>query len=136
MKNNFLLHTTIPNDTLRRICIKNNWFDAGDNTQYQKMFAINDTFPTIRELALIIMICTSTETATLDEIIERIELAHEKYVEPYKTALFIDGQWQFIDELRMGYRIITGLDDNELTDEEIWEYMKNTIDEENERDKE
>ena len=32
-----------------------------------------------------------------------------------------------IEELRLGYRIITGIDDKELNDEEIKEYMKEFI---------
>ncbi len=31
------------------------------------------------------------------------------------------------EELRKGYRIITGLDDGELTDEEIYKYLLNTL---------
>lgn len=32
-----------------------------------------------------------------------------------------------IEELRIGYRIITGIDDKDLNDEEIKEYMKEFI---------
>ena len=54
-----------------------------------------------------------------------------KWYEDYKNALYIDGDWHFINDLREGYRIITGLDnDDEMTDEEVKEYMREAMKEE------
>ena len=53
-----------------------------------------------------------------------------KQYEDYENALYIDGKWHFIEDLRKGYRVITGLDnDDEMTDEEIKEYMREAMEE-------
>lgn len=60
-------------------------------------------------------------------LIETVDWLWKQY-EDYKNALYIDGKWYFINDLREGYRIITGLDnDNEMTDEEVKEYMQETM---------
>lgn len=56
-----------------------------------------------------------------------------KQYKAYKNALYFDGEWHFINALREEYRIITGLNnDNEMTDEEIKEYMREAMRKEDE----
>ena len=51
----------ISNEELRRKCIKNDWFDEGTNTQYEKLFYANGRGASIEELATIIWLCTDSE---------------------------------------------------------------------------
>ena len=64
------------------------------------------------------------------DLVETVDWLWKQYKE-YKNALYLDGKWHFIEDLRKGYRIITGLDnDDEMTDEEIKEYMREATREE------
>lgn len=49
---------------LRSLCIKNDWFSAGSNAQYEKFFEANENGATISQLALIIWICSSSVSRT------------------------------------------------------------------------
>lgn len=49
----------ISNDKLYKLCNKYQWFTAGDNKQYQKLFHKNAHEATPKELALIIWLCSS-----------------------------------------------------------------------------
>lgn len=46
------------NDTLRDLCIENNWFTWGDNVQYSRLFNMNTQGCSIEELALVIWLCS------------------------------------------------------------------------------
>ena len=52
--------------TLRTLCVKNDWFTAGDNNQYSSLFEMLDNGAPIHDLALIIWICSAD--ATIEEI--------------------------------------------------------------------
>lgn len=43
---------------LRGICIRNDWFNAGTNEQYDKLFDMNRNGESVETLAIIIWICT------------------------------------------------------------------------------
>lgn len=43
---------------VRSLCIKNNWFTNGDNTQYTRLFERVDDGAEIDEIAAIIWICS------------------------------------------------------------------------------
>ena len=66
--------------TLRELCIKNDWFNAGSNSQYDKMFALaedlvknaTDRTTAIHRLADIIWVCTDDRTE--DEIYRELEI--------------------------------------------------------------
>lgn len=47
------------NETLRDICIKNNWFTCGSNSQYDKLFDMNEQGRSADELALVIWLCSN-----------------------------------------------------------------------------
>ena len=64
------------------------------------------------------------------DLVETVDWLWKQYKE-YKNALYLDGKWHFTEDLRKGYRVITGLDnDEEMTDEEIKEYMREAMKEE------
>ena len=61
------------------------------------------------------------------DLVETVDWLWKQYKD-YKNALYMDGKWHFTEDLREGYRIITGLDnDNEMTDEEVKEYMREAM---------
>lgn len=49
---------TFTSGKLRNLCIKNNWFTAGTNEQYEKLFFMNSTGVGLEMLATIIWICS------------------------------------------------------------------------------
>ena len=51
---------------LRTLCIKNDWFNAGSNEQYEKLFKLNENGASVETLAALIWSCT--DGAELDEI--------------------------------------------------------------------
>lgn len=61
---------TINNHTLYSLCIDNDYFTCGDNTQYNKLFEANKLNAPIKDIATIIWICS-------DENIRRIDVIDE-----------------------------------------------------------
>lgn len=57
-KGNDMTYSTIPNDKLRELCIKNNWFTCGSNSQYEKLFQANKDRFTADQIATIIWVCS------------------------------------------------------------------------------
>ena len=65
--------------TLRELCIKNDWFNAGSNSQYDKMFELaedlvkdaTDRATAILRLADVIWVCTDGKTE--NEIYRELE---------------------------------------------------------------
>lgn len=55
------------NETLRDVCIKNNWFTCGSNSQYDKLFYMNEHGCSADELALVIWLC-SEESFSREQI--------------------------------------------------------------------
>jgi len=53
-----MTYSIVPNDKLRELCIKNNWFTCGSNSQYEKLFEGNTNGFTPMEIATIIWICS------------------------------------------------------------------------------
>ena len=48
-------------EELRHLCIKNNWFTEGSNSQYEKLFYANENGCPIEEIATIIWVCSDSE---------------------------------------------------------------------------
>lgn len=48
-------------ETLRDLCIKNDWFTCGSNHQYYKLFDMNKAGCPIDELALVIWLCSDDQ---------------------------------------------------------------------------
>lgn len=53
-----MTYSTIPNDKLRELCIKNGWFTCGTNTQYERLFQANTDRMSAESIATIIWICS------------------------------------------------------------------------------
>lgn len=47
------------NETLREICINNDWFASGTNSQYDKLFDMNERNCSVDELVLMIWLCSN-----------------------------------------------------------------------------
>lgn len=62
---------------LRRLCIQFDWFDAGTNYQYDKLFEMLDSDSPARELAAAIWICSKGTTITVVESILRKNMVEE-----------------------------------------------------------
>lgn len=60
----------LDNSELRSLCIKNDWFNAGSNEQYEKLFRLNESGASVETLAALIWSCT--DGADLDEITETL----------------------------------------------------------------
>lgn len=56
-------------EDLRVLCIRENWFTNGDNSQYEKLFDLNREGASLDDLALVIWLCS-------DEI-DREEVLHK-----------------------------------------------------------
>ena len=54
--------TFLTTQAMHTICNKYNWFTAGDNEQYSKLFEMTRGGAEIHELALIIWICSEDKT--------------------------------------------------------------------------
>lgn len=66
-----MTYSIVPNDKLRALCIKNNWFTCGSNAQYEKLFEGNTNGFAPMEIATIIWLCsdgTQTRVAILTEL--------------------------------------------------------------------
>ena len=57
-------------EALRRACIDNDWFTDGSNSQYEKLFDLNDAGASIKDLSLVIWVCS--ENVTREEILETL----------------------------------------------------------------
>ena len=64
-------------EDLRVLCIRENWFTNGDNSQYEKLFDLNREGASLEDLALVIWLCS-------DEV-DREEVLH-KLNERYRRA--------------------------------------------------
>lgn len=51
----------ISNNTLRHLCIKNNWFTEGTNSQYEKLFEMNKSGAGIEQIATVIWLCSDSD---------------------------------------------------------------------------
>lgn len=68
-------------ETLRDLCIKNNWFTCGSNSQYNKLFDMNENGCPIDELALVIWIC-SKESFSREQIKQELVKRDENEAAP------------------------------------------------------
>lgn len=72
-------YVVCPNHDLRMVCIDNNWFKSGDNTQYEKMFDMNSN-PMVfklRDIAAAIYICSDKSYAEILEVLLKLQ---QKYM--------------------------------------------------------
>ena len=68
----------IPSDTLRRLCIQKQWFTDGTNSQYEKLFDMNRNGASVKELALIIWVCSDAEQHSRESIQTALTECHNR----------------------------------------------------------
>lgn len=68
--------------TLRQVCIENNWFTAGTNEQYEKLFYANENSCPLEEIVTIIWICSNDKCCRRD-----IKAVLEKVRDDYQRSL-------------------------------------------------
>lgn len=66
------------NHNLRMACINNNWFTAGDNSQYEKMFQMNSDVKTFRlkEIAAVIYVCSEKSYVEIFEELLKLQCSY------------------------------------------------------------
>jgi len=62
-------------EELRLLCIRKNWFTAGGNEQYKKMFDMNKEKRPLEEIALAIWLCS--EDVSREEILKELKEVRE-----------------------------------------------------------
>lgn len=75
MKTNYAV---CPPTTLRMKCIEKDWFNAGSNEQYDKLFEANEMGASIAEIATIIWLCTD-DVRRID-ILDDLNEMHQLYL--------------------------------------------------------
>lgn len=51
----------IDNDKLRSLCIEHGWFTCGTNSQYSKLFEMNEQGAGIEQIATVIWLCSDSD---------------------------------------------------------------------------
>lgn len=64
------MNITMSTMQIRELCIKNDWFTCGDNSQYERLFERVRAKAAIEEIATIIWICS--ENVTKEEILNKL----------------------------------------------------------------
>lgn len=67
---------TINRYTLYRLCVDNNYFTCGDDSQYEKLFEANENNASKKELALIIWVCS--DNVSIKEIEDNLKVERAK----------------------------------------------------------
>ena len=65
-------------EALRQLCIKNDWFTEGSNSQYEKLFYANENGCPIEEIATIIWVCSDSEKWCRRDILAELKAVQEK----------------------------------------------------------
>ena len=87
---------------LRSLCIRKDWFTCGTNSQYDKMFALNENGANIEDIALAIWLCSDDEQNTYESILNELKAEHEEYLESIAWQQQADGE-RAADEIYCGY---------------------------------
>lgn len=96
-----MTYSTIPNDKLRVLCIKNDWFTCGTNTQYERLFQANTDRMCVETIATIIWICS--ENTDRNAILATLKAAraawtHSLVTIPEKSSEAKAGYFTAIEE--------------------------------------
>ena len=73
-------YTVADTETLRMACIRNDWFEEGTVSQYNKMFFANAHGCPIKEIATIIWLCSDEETWCRREILDALTELQADYL--------------------------------------------------------
>lgn len=85
-------YTVTTPDNLRALCIRNNWFEEGTNTQYDKLFRANESGATIDEIATIIWLCSDEEQWCRRDILDKLTEARKNYEQWQSTKAILEGE--------------------------------------------
>ena len=74
-------------EDLRVLCIQEDWFTSGTNSQYEKLFDLNREGASLEELALVIWICSSD--VSREEVLKKLmdKCFRNCTVERYQRAI-------------------------------------------------
>lgn len=74
-------------EDLRVLCIQEDWFTNGDNSQYEKLFDMNREGASLEELALVIWICSSD--VSREEVLKKLtdRRSRNYTLDRYKRAI-------------------------------------------------
>lgn len=78
-----MTYSIVPSDKLRKLCIKNNWFTCGSNSQYDKLFEANTNGFTPTEIATIIWLCS--DNADRNSILATLKAARAAWTRSMVT---------------------------------------------------
>lgn len=78
-----MTYSTVPSAQLRELCIKNNWFTCGSNSQYDKLFEANTNSFTPAEIATIIWLCS--DNADRNSILATLKAARAAWTRSMVT---------------------------------------------------
>ena len=87
---------------LRNLCIRKDYFTCGTNSQYEKMFYMNENGATIDEIATVIWLCSDDEKHCRRDILAELKAEHEEYLESIGWQQQADGE-RAADEIYCGY---------------------------------
>lgn len=80
-------YATVDTETLRTLCIKNNWFTCGTCEQYDKMFEANkDAYTSVDEIVSMIWLCS--DDCSKGDIASAINDAIEEYRKNNKYEIY------------------------------------------------
>lgn len=88
-------------EQLRELCIAKNWFTCGSNRQYEKLFLENESGASLKEITLIIWLC-SDSSFTKEAIRADLESEQERYAEARGEQEVAEGE-RTADEIYCSY---------------------------------
>jgi len=73
-------YAVCPTEDLRRLCIWEDWFTAGTNSQYDKLFELNRESISVSEIALAIWLCTDgvSRGDIYDKLLDAADAYHKR----------------------------------------------------------
>lgn len=119
------MNITISVEKIINLCIKNNWFTCGDNSQYKRLFERVMAGAEIDEIATIIWICS--ENVTKEEIVNNITVpVKNERIELVKAMELIARTVndEFVFDMWLTYGIADGDITDDADDEELEYYTE------------
>lgn len=95
----------IPNDDLRTLCIRNNWFTCGTNRQYEKLFEANRFGASLHDIVVIIWLCSDVSMHQIREELEKAQKEYDDLMEQTENEMeaYIANGERSADEVYCGY---------------------------------
>ena len=95
----------IPNDDLRTLCIRNDWFTCGTNRQYEKLFEANRFGASLHDIVVIIWLCSDVSMQQIREELEKAQKEYDDAMEKAESEMeaYIANGERSADEVYCGY---------------------------------